>query len=112
MKQKKVNKPYTPLAIPEDQPSELGTVDLTKLLADMENNKGEIILSQPSSGVRADAMSQLKQLYGGKAENVGLASAISPKFNVKVAESSQDESVKEQKRKITEELSDVSLDDE
>lgn len=122
MKQKKVNKPsYTPLEIPEEQPEDsgLGTIDLTKLLADMEENKGEIVLSQPLSGVNSDVMSQLKQLYGEKTEKpeaLGLASAISPKFNVKTAENSefivQNERVKEQKRKITEELSDVSLDDE
>ncbi|XP_077284155.1 snustorr snarlik [Arctopsyche grandis] len=131
MKQKKTNKPYAPLAIPDDDSeSGLGTIDLTKVLADMKDeSEGEIVLSQPVlPQISADAMSQLKQLYGEKIEvqpTLGLASSISPKFVLKknVANGhnadrlagfnvDEDENVEAQKKKITEELSDVSLDDE
>lgn len=130
MKQKKTNKPYVPLAIPDDDSdSGLGTIDLTKVLASMnDESKGEIVLSQPLlPQISVDAMSQLKQLYGEKIEvqPVGLASSISPKFVLKknVANGhsadrlagfnmNEDENVEAQKKKITEELSDVSLDDE
>lgn len=126
VKQKQGPESFQPLPIPEDhddsEPIPLGTIDINQVLADMASTGGTINQPQPSNVPRV-VLSQLKQLYGEKMEikpepprfvmkNRVKSSPIPSverlaQFNVE-----EDRITQLKKKRVTAELSDVSLDDE